>query len=397
MQQRFPGHPGYVNDLMHEGRAIGRRQRWAPGERTFNLKNHFSGNNWHIHRLCCSGDGTLSTHPHGTSSETLMVSSGAAARALLWHKQEILIGKHGRALKLFNHRNGSFHQLTWQGIVYGRRCHIYGKVGWSSSTCASRSNYHYRGTSTSDGSKKYLEQILRCIRYKSRLMDNNAQWLLLYRAKKVTLMFLCFWWSIFGSSAMAEECRCSAANQELGWAKHVYETRMASKHKRKIAEWEAKVKSEEDDRAEDSIAEEVAWIKDPGTLSKRATQLVRTKEESLRVKTLLAKALEAINEDKEQVVKEINLTDSQMSKIVDYHNSLDGRISMVHEEVHMINKKLTLLIRILRDTVHPEPVKQKPAATEVLENEPIENIQTKVDRHVFEVGMDTISHMGKYV
>ena len=53
---------------------------------------------------------------------------------------------------------------------------------------------------------------------------------------------------------------------------------------------------------------------------------------------------------------EVNLTEAQMAKLIDYNSSLDGHISTVHEAVQTVNKKLTLLIRLLRDTVNPTPV-----------------------------------------
>lgn len=120
----------------------------------------------------------------------------------------------------------------------------------------------------------------------------------------------------------AGSCRCAAANQDLQDAKRGYDTRTASKNKRKVAELEAKAKQEEDGRTEEEIAEEVDWMKDPGTPSKRATQFVRTKAESWRTKTLIAKALESIEKEKQQIVNEVNLTEAQMAKIIDYNSSL---------------------------------------------------------------------------
>lgn len=86
-----------------------------------------------------------------------------------------------------------------------------------------------------------------------------------------------------------------------------------------------------------------------------------------------------------------------MAKIIDYNSSLDRRITTVHEAVETVNKKLTLLIRMLRNTVCPDRSKQQHTTTEVQENEPIEALQAKVDKHVLEVGLDTISHMGKFI
>ena len=92
--------------------------------------------------------------------------------------------------------------------------------------------------------------------------------------------------------------RCKAANRELQAARGGYETRTATRIKRKIAELEAQAKLEEGGRSDMEIAAKVNWLTDPGTPSKRATQFVRTQAESWRTKTLIAKALESIKKEK---------------------------------------------------------------------------------------------------
>lgn len=47
--------------------------------------------------------------------------------------------------------------------------------------------------------------------------------------------------------------------------------------------------------------------------------------------------------------------------------------------------------------MNPTPMTPQQATTEVQENEPIEALQAKVDKHVGEVGLDTISRMGKFI
>lgn len=105
-------------------------------------------------------------------------------------------------------------------------------------------------------------------------------------------------------SMEAGSSRCSVTNQELQIAQKMYETRTTARNKRKIAELEASVKEEETKCTEENIVGEVDWLHDPGTPSKRATQYVRTKAESWRIKTLLAKALDAKDEGKQQSAKE---------------------------------------------------------------------------------------------
>lgn len=66
-------------------------------------------------------------------------------------------------------------------------------------------------------------------------------------------------------------CRCAAAKQDLLEAERGYETRAAARNKRKVAELEAKVKQAEEGRMGEEITEELDWLRDPGTPSKRAT------------------------------------------------------------------------------------------------------------------------------
>jgi hypothetical protein len=190
--------------------------------------------------------------------------------------------------------------------------------------------------------------------------------------------------------------RCAAANRDLQEAKGGYETRTVTRIKRKIAELEAQAKQEEEGRTEEDIAAEVDWLKDPGTPSKRATQFVRTKAESWRTKTLIAKALDSIEKEKQHIVTEVNLTEAQMAKIIDYNSVLDSKISTVHEAVKTLNRMLTLLIRLLRDSINTAPAAQ-PATTAADQPESLEAMQAKVDRHVREIGLDTIGQMGKYI
>ena len=138
-------------------------------------------------------------------------------------------------------------------------------------------------------------------------------------------------------------------------------------------------------------------MKDPGTPSKMATQFVRTKVESWRTKTLIAKALESMEKERQHVVTEVNLTEAQMAKIIDYNNSLDSRITTVQEAIQTVNRKLTLLIRLLRDTTNPAPGTPQPATIEMQENDSMAAMQARMDSHVRQMGLDTISQMGKFI
>lgn len=195
----------------------------------------------------------------------------------------------------------------------------------------------------------------------------------------------------------ASGCRNDAANQDLLEARQGYETRAAARNKRKVEELEAQVKQAEDGRTVEEIAAEVDWLRDPGTPSKRATQFVRTKAESWRTKMLIAKALETVEKEKQNIVTEVIVTDEQMGKIINYNNTLEGRINTVHEAVQVVNRKLTLLIQILRDTVNAAPGASQPAKTGAEENETLEAMQARMNTHMRQMGLDTISQMGKFI
>jgi len=144
-------------------------------------------------------------------------------------------------------------------------------------------------------------------RYISKSRDPDSSIEVQESAEYISLICKCISWDEHRVQVMdAGSCRCSAANQELRVVQKMYETRTASRNKRKVAELEAKVKEEEAQRTEENVAGEVDWIEDPGTPSKRATQYVRTKAESLRIKTLLSRALESKDKEKQHVVNEVN-------------------------------------------------------------------------------------------
>jgi len=89
-----------------------------------------------------------------------------------------------------------------------------------------------------------------------------------------------------------EGSRNKSANNDLQQAREMYERRTSQRNKRKIIDLEATVQDEESKFSDQQIGKEVDWLQDPGTLSTRATQFVKTQAESWRVKTLLAKAMD---------------------------------------------------------------------------------------------------------
>lgn len=84
------------------------------------------------------------------------------------------------------------------------------------------------------------------------------------------------------------------------------------------------------------------WIQDPGTPSKRATEFVCTRVESWRIKTLLAKAMDNIEENRQQMVKEINLTDAEMTRIMDYNSSSRSIESLTSTEAQKLKKSFAM-------------------------------------------------------
>lgn len=266
------------------------------------------------------------------------------------------------------------------------------------SACAILNHTYYQSTPTFQSINTILMRMHKGIRYKVAGNLSVSLKLIQVSIGNETVDRICLSRKRHEVLGMeAEGSRCAAANRDLQEAKGGYETRTAARIKRKIAELEAQAKQEEEGRTEEEVAGEVDWLKDPGTPSRRATQFVRTKVESWRTKTLIAKALESIEKEKQHIVTEVNLTEAQMAKIVDYNSALDNNISTVHEAIQTLNRKLTLLIRLLRDTINTATPTPKPAPTEEDQPEPIEAIQEKVDRHVREIGLDTIAQMGKYI
>lgn len=199
-----------------------------------------------------------------------------------------------------------------------------------------------------------------------------------------------------GNGMSAGSCRCTAANRELRTAQNMYETRATARSKCKIVKMEAAVKHEEVQRQGGFVAEEVDWLTDPGMPAKRATRFTRTKAESWRIKTLLAKALDAKEEGTQRSGKGYPASENQSADPQVIHESMDCRITAVQEGVEVINKKLTVLIRLLRQTLSPDPLLEEQRMQEAQDFHSMQELQAKVDKHILDVGLDTTSRIGGF-
>lgn len=151
---------------------------------------------------------------------------------------------------------------------------------------------------------------------------------------------------------MEGEGSCSAsANKDLRTAREMYETRTLLRNKHKIIDLEAMVHGEEKKKSEEDIVREVVWLQDPGTVTKRASQFVRTQAESWRMKAMLAQDLSMQADNKELSQNDKPISEAQMQNLYAIYESLDFKVTAVHEGVDTISKKLTVLIKILRQTL----------------------------------------------
>lgn len=107
----------------------------------------------------------------------------------------------------------------------------------------------------------------------------------------------------------------------------------------------------------------------------------------------MAKALESRDKGKQKSERADPSQEAYLKNLHELHAMLDGRISSVGDAVEVVNKKLTLLIRLLRQTLCLDPPQQKATSTNEYD---YQAMQAKVDKHVLEVGLDTVSRMGKH-
>jgi len=111
------------------------------------------------------------------------------------------------------------------------------------------------------------------------------------------------------------------------------------------------VQEEEKKISEQDIEKEVDWLLDPGTVTTRATQFVRTQAESWRMKTLLARALSVQGDYAEQLRRVQHISEAKTEEHMAILESLEFKMSALDQQVDTITKKLTVLIKLLRHVI----------------------------------------------
>lgn len=99
---------------------------------------------------------------------------------------------------------------------------------------------------------------------------------------------------------------------------------------------------------------------------------------------------------KKHIGKEYPAPDDQPGNHTASHESLERRISAVQEGVEVVNKKVTLLIRFLGQTLSPDPLVQEQRVKEAQNFQSMQELQDKVDKHILDVGLDIASRMGGF-
>ena len=136
----------------------------------------------------------------------------------------------------------------------------------------------------------------------------------------------------------------------------MYETKTSQRNKRKLNELESSVKAEEAQVSDQQLGKEVNWLQDPGNTFTRATQFVRTQAEAWRMKTMLAKVLEAQEEQDERVQKLKRQMDAMEHNHMCLVESIEFKLSSLDQQADTINKKLTVLIKLMRNVVGTEGI-----------------------------------------
>jgi len=86
-----------------------------------------------------------------------------------------------------------------------------------------------------------------------------------------------------------------------------------------------------------------------------------------------------------------------MAKILDYNNSLDNHITKVQDAILIVDRKLTLLIKLLKDTIHRGSGTSQPTTATSQGENSMTAMQARVNTHVEQMGLDTIGQMGKFL
>lgn len=101
------------------------------------------------------------------------------------------------------------------------------------------------------------------------------------------------------------------------------------------------------------------WLLDPGMTYTRATQFVRTQAEAWRMKTLLAKVLDAQEEQAEQQRNLKKLTEVMEHYHMAVVESIEFKLSSLDQQADYISKKLTVLIKLMRNVIGTNDIPAK--------------------------------------
>lgn len=381
---------------------IGHRERWRSWRQQLLQMGDHNELRDEIHYI---RHRPINTHGEGPYRE-VSVPLMAILSGRRWNKARRNSSKHAsiRGISLFTHHHPirRFSPNTWRLARQPGSNIISSNSSNDSLACAILQHTHQQSTTTFKGIYSNLMRKHHGFHYKN--MGNCPVLLIVLQVRVKSGSAHKSGLSRASHESLAMEAggsRCTAANRDLQEARGGYETRTATRIKRKMADLEAQAKLEEGGRMNMEIAAEVNWLTDPDTPTKRATQFVRTQAESWRTKTLIAKALESIEKDRQHIVIEVNLTEDQMAKIIDYNSSLDSKINTVTEAVKTLNRMLMLLIRLLKDSINTAPAAQpatsaanhaaQPATSVANKPGSLEEMQAKVDSHVRDIGLDTIT------
>jgi len=148
-----------------------------------------------------------------------------------------------------------------------------------------------------------------------------------------------------------ETSRNKSANNDLQQAREMFERRTSQRNKRKIIDLEATVQDEESKLSDQQIGKEVDWLQDSGTPSTRATQFVRTQAEGWRMKTLLAKAMDVQGEHAKQLRKLKKFSETMSHDHMAVVESSEFKLSAIHQQFDTMDKKLTVSIKLLKQTI----------------------------------------------
>lgn len=109
----------------------------------------------------------------------------------------------------------------------------------------------------------------------------------------------------------------------------------------------------------------------------------------------MARALDSKDEGKQHSKREDLIYEAHLKRLYEIYETLDLKILAVHEVAETVNKKLTLLIKLLQQTLSLDPLlsagqQQAPPK----EEHSYQFMQARVDKHVLDQGLDIVSRFG---